>query len=171
MAKVKADSYANVAAVLVTESGTATLTTTKFQFPFSIMDKMALIINRAEYWLNSTDKLDTTGDSFVMGICAASTLTDPSAQSDPLIIDSVAIERRDLGTAATGFFWKRPFLQDFSSLPGGGILVAPAPLYGFLKGYATSAAGNAWIKFYYTYVELATDEYWQLVESRRIITS
>jgi len=62
-------------------------------------------------------------------------------------------------------------IKDFSSLAGGGLLVAPAPLYGFVISAGAGGVMDAWVKLFYTYVELAADEYWQLVESRRIIST
>lgn len=171
MAKGKTDSFANFAAVKVVESAANTQTTTKFAFPFSIMDKMALIVSRIEYWLSTPDKLDTSGDYVYMAISAASTVTDISAQNDPLIIDNKLYIRRDLGTAASGLLFEQPYVKDFSQLPGGGLIMAPAPLYAMLQGSGCSAANVAWFKLFYTYMELSSDEYWQLVESRRIISS
>jgi len=43
------DTFANIAAVRVIESAANTQTSVKFDFPFSIMDKMALLISRIEY--------------------------------------------------------------------------------------------------------------------------
>lgn len=169
--KGKADSYANFAAIKVVESAANTQTSAKFAFPFSIMDKMALVISRLEYWLSTPDKLDTTGDYVYLALTAAATITDISAQNDPLIIDNYLYLRRDLGTAATGIIFQQPTIKDFSDLPGGGLLVAPSPLYAMAQGSGCSAANVAWFKMFYTYIELASDEYWQLVESRRIISS
>lgn len=171
MATKKTDTFANIAAVRVQESAANTPTTSKFQFPFSIMDKMALIISRIEYWWSSSSVFDTTGDACTFGLVTASSPSDASNQADPTVIDSMVIQRRDLGTAASGFYFTMPFIKDFSSLPGGGILVAPAPLYAYIGASGASSAGTCWVKLFYTYIELSTDEYWQLVESRRIISS
>jgi len=169
--KSKTDSFANFAALRVLESGTTTQTTVKFQFPFSIMDKMALVISRIDYWFKDNSVMNSTGDIVYTGLCVTAALTDVTNQADPAMIDCWAIQRYDIGTAASGTYNFRPFTKDFSTLPGGGLLVAPNPLYGFIQGVGTSAATDAWIKIYYTYMELAPDEYWQLVESRRIISS
>lgn len=172
MATKKAmDAYANYAAVMVTESAPSTLTTAKFAFPFSIMDKMALLISRIEYWIGDMGVLNSSGDSLVIGLAAASTLVVANNQADPTIIDSMSYNRFDIGTAASGLFFSNPFVKDFSDLPGGGLLVAPNPLYAFIKAGGTSTAANAWVKLFYTYMTLADADYWQLVESRRIISS
>lgn len=170
--KAKADSQANVAAILVTESAANTFTSAKFNFPFSVMDKMALVIQRIEYWMGGINAgYNGTGDWTIMGLAAAASLVDIEVQSDPLLIDSVKYLRLDYGTAASGFLLQQPFIKDFTTLEGGGILVAPSPLYAVIKGLGEAAATSCWMRMYYTYKEMATDEYWQLVESRRVISS
>jgi hypothetical protein len=165
------DTFANIAAVKVTMSGTDTLTTGKFSFPFSIMDKMGLVISRIEYMANALTQLNTSGDYALLGLCVAASLVDALNQADPNIIDYREIVRYDYGTAASALLDQEPYVKDFSMLPGGGLLVAPNPLYAFMTSSGAGAAMNGWVKLYYTYKELGTDEYWQLVESRRIITS
>jgi len=171
MATKKADTFANVAAIKALESAAATQTSFKFSFPFSIMDKMALIINRIEYWFPSFAMLNSAGDIFYAALTAQSTVVDISNQADPLIIDNMAVVRCDLGTAASGIISETPFIKDFSAMPGGGLLVAPSPLSAMVQGVGTTPAALCFLKLFYTYIELSTDEYWQLVESRRIISS
>lgn len=171
MATKKIDQFANIAALLLTESVVNTQTSVKFNFPFSIMDKMGLVINRIEYWVRGLSYLNTAGDGVTFALTAASSVNDIYDQSDPNIIDNMRVTRVDYGAAASGELDYTPFIKDLSTLPGGGLLVAPNPLYGMIEGSGLSSAGYGWIKLFYTYMELAPDEYWQLVESRRIISS
>jgi hypothetical protein len=165
------DRYANVAAVSIQEAVADTLAVTKFAFPFSIMDKMALLISRIEYFFNALGQLNSNGDTTYMALMAGSSVVDITQQNDPLIIDTMRYQRIDMGAAATGSLFSMPITRDFSTLPGGGLLVAPNPLYGAIKGLGEAGTTSGWMRLYYTYLELATDEYWQLVESRRIISS
>lgn len=167
----KTDSFANVAAILVSESAAGTATYSKFAFPFSIMDKMALVISRIEYHLADISALNSSGDYCVIALTVSNTVSDISAQNDPLVVDNMTYHRIDYGTAATGMVYVKPMVKDFANLPGAGLLVAPAPLYAGIKSTGAGSAMSAWLKLYYTYMELASDEYWQLVESRRIISS
>lgn len=171
MAKKTIDKYANVAAMTLTEAVAGTFISAKFTFPFSIMDKMALLISRLEYWPGGLNQLNSSGDYILGGLLAASSVVDMRVQSDPLVIDSFSFGRIDLGAAASGVFVNMPWIKDFSTLPGGGILVAPNPLYLGLLSSGAAGVTNLSIRLYYTYMELETDEYWQLVESRRIISS
>lgn len=170
-AKSKADSFSNVAAMLVLESAANTQTALKFAFPFSIMDKMALIIQRIEYIMQGLGQLNSTLDYTIAAITAGSVLADMRVQTDPLMVDSVMYTRLDIGAAASGSIMRQPFIKDFTNLPGGGLLVAPNPLYGMVQASGAGGVTSCWFRLFYTYIEMNTDEYWQLVESRRIISS
>jgi hypothetical protein len=169
--KGKVDNYANIASVAVVESAINTQTSVKFNFPFSIMDKMALIISRMEYWFEGIDGLNGSTDRVVAALTASATVVAITNQADPLIIDSTRMLRIDTGAAATGHLITQPFIKDFSSLPGNGLIVAPSPLYGMVQGTGVATVVGCTFKLFYSYIELNTDEYWQLVESRRIISN
>lgn len=171
MAVKKTDQYANIAAVQVAEASAGTAAYTKFAFPFSIMDKMALIINRVEYVFSSLTQLNSGGDYVLMALTVSNAITSLLSLNDPLILDTSRIDRYDIGTAASGLFRDSPVIRDFSDLPGGGLLVAPNPLYAGIISAGASGVMGGWVRMYYTYMELNTDEYWQLVESRRVISS
>lgn len=171
MASKKIDTYANVAAVRIIESAANTQTSAKFDFPFSIMDKMALVINRIEYWTALLTPFAGAGDSLYLALTAAATINNIASQNDPLVIDSHIKSLAFFGAATSGQVIDGPYVKDLSDLPGGGLLVAPNPLYAMAQGISLGAATDSWIKLYYTYTELNTDEYWQLVESRRVISS
>lgn len=169
--KSKIDTFSNIAALKVTETAASTMTSAKFAFPFSIMDKMALVIQRIEYLIEGLSSLNSSGDNVTVALACAASVTDLTNQTDPLIIDSVRYSRLDIGAAATGVILQFPWVKDLTTLQGGGILVAPNPLYAIIQDAGAAAAMSCWVKLFYTYVELGTDEYWQLVESRRIISS
>lgn len=171
MASKKLDTFANVAAINAAETVAGTIAYAKFAFPFSIQDKMALLISRIEYWFGNVSKLDTTTDAIYGALLAAPSIVDVTVQSDPVMIDSARIQRLDFGTAGSAQLLEQPYIKDFSNLPGSGLLVAPSPLYAAVQSVGASSAVSMWLRMYYTYMELSTDEYWQLVESRRIISS
>jgi len=169
--KKSSDKFANLAAILVTESAAGTLSYARFAFPFSIMDKVGLVINRIEYWPGSLNQLNSSVDQVIIGLVAGNSVVDIANQADPAILDSLRIQRLDLGAAASGALLSHPIVKDFSQLPGGGILTAPSPLSAAIQSAGAAAAMAAWIKIFYTYMTLSTDEYWEMVESRRIISS
>lgn len=171
MAVKKTDKAANLAALYVTEAVAGTIAYERFAFPFSIMDKVGLIISRLEYWFQGLAQLNSSGDGVTGAIIAASSLVSISNQADPAILDSIGLSRFDFGAAASGQYWATPIVKDFSSLPMGGILVAPSPLSIAIQSSGAAGTMAMWVRAWYTYVDLSTDEYWELVESRRIISS
>lgn len=172
MAKVKsADMYANIAAVLVAETAAGTLATEKFAFPFSIMDKMGLLIQRLEYFPASLQQLNSSTDEVRMALLTRAAVTDVTAQNDPAVVDTVTFTRLDLGTAASGLLFSRPITRDFTTLAGGGLLVAPGSLYAGIQSFGAGGVMSCWLRMYYTYMQLSADEYWQLVESRNVVST
>lgn len=171
MATKKADKNANLAAIFVTETVAGTIAYSRFAFPFSIMDKVGLTVQRIEYWIQGLANFNSTGDSVAVALCAASSIASISNQADPSILDSISLGRYDIGAAASGMLVTTPIIKDFADLPGGGILVAPTPLSIAIQGSGCGSTMSAWVRMWYTYMDLSTDEYWELVESRRIIST
>lgn len=164
------DKYANLAGVNLTQTGANTDTFVKFNFPYSIQDKIALLISRVEYNFSAWSSLNSADDWLGAGLCLAGTLTAAMNAEDPLIIDYVRSMRADFGAAASGQLVEMPFVKDLSTLPGGGILVPPVPLYAYVASSGLAAAAGCQIRFYFTWMTLAESDYWQLVESRRLIS-
>jgi hypothetical protein len=170
MAGKTTDKWAQLAALHVTQTVANTDVYVNFNFPFSIQDKVALLIHRIEYQPGSLNQLNTAEDAIEAGISCAKVLDDPMDITDPMLIDYHVVLRHDLGAAASGILRDATFIKDFSNLPGGGILTPPNPLYAFVHTVAAAAVMACRIRMYYTYFALADAEYWQLVESRRIVS-
>jgi hypothetical protein len=166
------DVFANYAIIDVTESGANTLTFKKLETGISLNEKVAWIINRLEYWLSAINVtvFDTNGDQLTFGLAVSNSFSTP-AISEQSIIDFNGISRRDNGTPATSDWYTRPQIKDFATLPGGGILVPPVPLYLWAKGTGLTAACQVTARMHYTLRKLAVDEYWELVEARRVLSS
>lgn len=165
-----ADKFSNIAATYFAAAVADTARFVKFDFPFSIMDKVGLLLNRIEYIIGAQNFLDTSGDWAIAGLCCAATVADCEDTRDPLIVDQHRVTRYDHGTAGSAILVNEPFMKDFSGLPGGGILVPPNPFYAFLDSNGAGGLLTVRIRVYYQYMELATEDYWQLVESRRVVT-
>lgn len=171
-AVTKADEFANYAIVTVTESAANTLTFKKLETGISLSDKVAWIINRIEYFksvINGTN-FGAQDDALNYGLSVSNQWSTVTILQDT-IIDFNYLQRIDMGTAAVAFLNHQPDVKDFANLPGGGILVPPVPLYLFAKGEALSSAVTVTARIHYTLLPLATDQYWQLVEARRVISS
>jgi len=155
----------------VTESAANTLTFKKLETGISLFDKVAWVINRLEYYLNpSATIFNTTDDILLVGLTVANNITSLSL-TDPNVLDFVALSRQDIGTAASGMYFMKPYTRDFSGMPGGGLITTPNPIYGAAVGTGLASATTSVIKIFYTVLELKTEEYWELVEARRIVSA
>ena len=164
-----ADVYANVAHIKVTESGANTLTYKKLETGISLFEKMAWVIARIEYyWL--ANAMSAAADGLTMAIMTSDNPTDITPDQ-VAVIDMTQSVRSDFGTAANGWVFDYPIIRDFSQLPGKGLIVPPNPLYLAARGLSQSAAQVLEARIYYTAVQLKGDEFWELVEARRIISS
>ena len=166
------DTYANMAIISVTESAANTLTFKKLETGIGFMEKAAWIINRVEYNMGSllAANFNGDGDKLDFGISVANTFTTPST-TEITIIDQMTLERADYGTAAVALFRAYPIVKDFSSMPGGGILLPPNPVYLWARGTGLVAATSVVARIYYTILEMSTEDYWQLLEARRVLSS
>lgn len=162
-----------MATIICAESAANTLTYKRLETGFSLFEKQAWIIHRIEYILD--ERFNSTGDTLDVAMMTANTrvsIADNATFVDPTVVDKIKYIRSDVGTAATGFYYTQPqIVKDFTNLPGGGLIVPPTPLYGACQGTGLAAASTSIIRFFFTVVELATDQYWELVESRRTVTA
>ncbi len=164
-----ADRYANVAHIKVVESATGTLTYKKLETGISLFEKVAWVIARIEYyWLAAG--YAASGDGVKMGLTTSN--NPPALTPDEVaIVDLTKTRRVDMGTAASAIVDVSPIIRDFSQLPGGGLIVPPNPIYLAVIGVNQAAVVTMECRIYYTGVQLKGDEFWELVEARRIISS
>ena len=165
------DKFANMAVITVTESAANTLTFKKLETGISIHDKVGWIINRVEYFLSELGltQFADNEDLAYWGLACSNSFAAPS-MTEETILDVNCLSKME-ATDVGFFFQYRPFIKDFSTLPGGGLLVPPVPLYLWLKGTGLAGAGSVTCRMHYTLKELSVDEYWELVEARRVISS
>lgn len=175
MAKRMQDSFANMASITNIESAANTLTYKKLEVGFGTFEKVAWIIHRIDYYLNTASSaFNSSDDSLTCALSVSNVITSlhiAGVYTDPAIIDMQNFMRVDFGVSASGFLISRPLVKDFTSLPGGGLIIPPAPLYGVIHGSGLASAGACVQRIYYTVKELAVDEYWELVEARRLLTA
>jgi len=166
------DVFANYAIITVTESAANTLTFKKLETGISLTEKVGWVINRVEYYLSALNvtQFNAAADTLYYGLALGNGFSVPAVDRNE-IIDYNSIERIDLGAVATGYFLLKPFIKDLSTLPGGGILIPPAPLYLWAKGESLAAAAIVTARIHYTMRNLKVDEYWELVEARRVLQS
>lgn len=169
MAKARVvDKYPNIINVTLTESAAGTLTFTDLNIGFSAFDRIGLLIHRLEYYPenNLLDSLVADTDFVHFGVAASNQLADINAD-ERAVIDVVRLKAILEGAAATLFFTTLPIVRDYTAMPGGGILVAPRPLYGAVVAGGMAAAINVQLRMYFTTVDMADADYFELLESRQ----
>lgn len=166
------DVFANYAILTVVESAANTLTFKKLETGISLTEKVAWVISRIEWLLSGVNDtvFNAKGDVLYFGLSLSNAWATASI-SEQTIIDYNSVERVDIGAAASGKFEYRPKIKDFSGLPGGGILTPPVPLYAFAQGVGLTAACTAVARIHYQLKPMKVDEYWELVEARRVLES
>lgn len=168
MAKIAAgqtDKYANVILVSVLESAANTLTFEELPQVTTLMEKKAFLINRVSYSLGAVamSELKADGERLNFGLSMSNRWTAPTIL-EPTIIDYQ--QKYTTTLTAVGFqVMDANIKSDFSTLPGGGILIPTRPIYFYAQGVGLANACTITAKIYFTIVELSPADYWDLVES------
>lgn len=164
------DKFVNKAFITVTESAPNTLTFAELATGVSIFEKVAWVIHRLHWFVGSVvlKELITDTDTVTLGITGNNKMSTITLD-DPGVYDMMALICTVSGTPANAFVHTTPIIRDFSTLPGGGIIVPPRPIYIAVIGSGLAAAAVASVRIEYTVMELKADEYWELVEATRIL--
>lgn len=160
-----ADMYANVLYDEVTESAANTLTFESIDVGLNIFDKVGMKLSRLEY-SNFFGNLAADADVIRFGLSQSNSWTTPTP-AESSVIDFNQFTVAAYGTAGNALIHEQPYVKDFSTLPGGGLLIAPKPLYLFAVGSNLSAASNVRIRMFFTIVTLKPEEYFELLEARQ----
>ncbi len=166
------DQFANMGLISCVESAANTLTFKKLETGIAMFEKVAWVINRIEYYITNTlaSQFNGDGDSIAFALTATDQMTSMEL-SNAAVIDWNEVLRQDWGTAGNADLYIKPIVKDFNQMPGGGIIVTPNPIYLGVKGTGLVAVATVKARFWYSTLEMAPDQYWELVEARRIISS
>ncbi len=164
MAERGMDKFANTLYDTVTESSANALTFKEITIGLTIFDKVALLIARFEYTAEES-QLTAVGDIIEFGLSASNSWSDPDP-SEGSIIDYNSFNVKDYGTAGVNRIVVDPYVKDLSTLPGGGLLVSPKPLYLFVKGASLPNPGTVKLRLFFTIVKMKDAEYFELLEAR-----
>lgn len=163
------DVFVNQAYLSITETGANTLTFSKLETGSSIHEKVGWIIHRIDFHIGiDITNFAANGDFVNFGLSTSDAIAIASL-AESAVIDYNQITRMDIGTAATAKLYRQPLTKDFSGLPGQGILVPPNPLFFWVKGTNLSSAIIAYARMFYTVRQLKLEDFWELVELRRMI--
>lgn len=169
-AKQNGDSYPNKFYGSCAESAANTLTFTEIQTNVSIMEKVAWVLHRLEWFIDATawGALVATDDRISAALCSTNSLTELSL-GDAGVIDFADFGIKLLSSVGFQITLGPNATRDFTSLPGGGLLIAPRPLYVAVQGVSLAAAQTVRVRGYYTQKVLSADEYIELVDFYRIV--
>jgi len=163
------DVFVNQAYLSVTEATPNTLTFAKLETGISIHEKVGWLISRIDY-STSIDSANfaASDDSVSFGMSTSDAIV-AATLAESAVIDYNSVVRIDWGTAASAQILRQPFQKDFSNLPGGGILVPPNPIFIWVRGSNLTGAIGMVARMFYTVRQLKTEDFWELVELRRMI--
>ena len=171
MAKAQMDKFANQAVIACTETAINTLTFKKLETGISLFEKVAWIIHRVEYFLGPTAPILANANDAIQWALTTTDQLSSIAISNAAVLDILKLEYISLGAAASGLYVSMPIVKDFAQLPSGGLIVPPNPLYLAVQGIVANAVGTVTAKIFYTNLQMSVEDYWELVEARRIISS
>ena len=169
-ARKQTDMFANRAYGSVTETAANTLTFNEIQTGVAIFEKIAWVIHAIDYHVPvaAWNELSGDDDEVIMGLCVSNQITS-TALNQMAIVHQLRVGSMASGTV--GNLETRDLIRrsEFSSWPGGGLIIPPSPLFAFAQGASLAAAVSVDLLIYYTHMALKADEYWELVESRRLV--
>lgn len=136
----------------------------------SVFEKKAFLINRVEYDIGKATilELDAETDFIVFGLSTSDSFSD-AAQGERAIFDYNSLIAQLMAAGVSSHLVKMPYIKDLSTLPGGGFLVPSRPIFLFNVTGGLAAAATMSARIFFTVKDLKADEYWELVESTRLI--
>lgn len=162
------DKYVNMITGDLALSAANTLTFEEINVGLNIFDKVGLLITRLEYdtTMAAIAEMTASGDFINAGFTTSNQVSSLLINKSE-VVDQVVIGRHDMGAAAAAQLFMKPWVRDFSTQPGGGLLVPPKPLY--FAGYSGGLASpcTLYLRFYFIIIKLTDAEYLELLETRR----
>jgi hypothetical protein len=166
------DVFSSKSVLNMVESAANTLTYDKVETGMSIYDKVGWVISRIEYQFTPAAMalFNGTGDYAIVGLSSTNSILAAGINAqNPALYTFRTFQRLDLGVAATGMLTSGFFVDDYSTMPGGGLFVLPAPLYGYIIGSGLTGAITIPMIVYASPMTLTDTDYFNLVQSRQLL--
>ncbi len=162
------DKYANKIVVKCTQASLDTLAFASFNLGISAFDRVGLILHKIGWSLDDTGwaELVAASDNIEGAIVTSDQVATITADLRQIVAKHDWIAGL-VGVGANFRVDEQPKWDDFTGLPGKGMLVPPSPLY-----LAVMTAGNASVRtvyanIWFSIVELADADYFELLETTR----
>lgn len=161
-----ADQYPNRAFIYLTTSAANTLTFEQVQFGVGLFQGVALVLNRIEWCPDqgSLSELVAAADRFFVALTNRADLAslEPENQN---ILAYKSLRAMQVGAVVSLNHIELPLVSDFSSMPGGGLIMPANPLYIGLETAGFAAVANVRVVMYFTFKQLADAEYIELIQT------
>lgn len=163
------DNYANKMYGTATESVAGTLKFSEINTNVSVFDKAAFVLHRLEWFISLTDleKIIGAGDGIYAALTSSQNITSLGLDN-PAVIDLFQLTG-DWATVVGFQLMEQPFVRNFDGLPGGGLIIAPRPLFVAVQGVSLASAVTVKLRAYFTVKQLSAEEYLELVDFYRIV--
>lgn len=171
MADKKTDKYVNIAVARVDFGAAGNCESTLLPTAININEKIGWVIHRIHAQLSITGASLTAGNILTWGLSSAAPpdgityggLRQPYIHTmHKYIVPATMV-------GAVGIIREEPIIDDFTSLPGGGRLVPPTPLYAYGDNIGVAVPGYVEIRVEYTQLPMTTDDFWDMVETYRYL--
>lgn len=164
------DIFTQLSYLSVTESAANTLTFAGLSVFSNVLSQRGMIIHRVEYDLpaGTVALMVANADAIKYGLTGSDGMTSVSLD-DPEAYDINRITRVDIGTAASGFYHNAKLVNDFTTLPGGGLLVPADRLYIYVEGVSLATAATAKARVRYTILDMSAADFLELAQSLRVL--
>lgn len=163
-----ADKYVNRASMSVVTSAADTLTFSQLTTGISTFSKQAFVIHRVNWYAANRHLIAQDGAYFQAAITMSNKASGLSLD-DPGVLHMQEWHVDYAGTPANVFHYIEPDVSDFSTLPGGGLIVPANPIFLAVDSVSIGSAITISCRFDFTVIDLKADEYIELVEALRMI--
>lgn len=172
MAKEKRvqDEFSSIVYQTVTEAAANTLTFAQIQTGYGSLQKTGWVLHKLEYYISAAtlDLLQADDDILQIALVTSNLVTTLS------LADASLVDLLELGLAvytSVGVSWHiKPIIRDFTTLPGGGKLILPYPLWLGIRGTSLGAACTGALRMYFTERDLKDSEWMDLVQQTRLLS-
>jgi hypothetical protein len=156
----------------VTMSAANTLTFSEVAIGGAVFEYAGLIFTRIEYYpaADLFDDLASSTDTVDIALTGSNGLADLSVDQAQLY-DRLSLNAAAFGTPANVIQHALPFVHDFSTMPGGGLMVPAQTLYIGMVTAGFGAATSASVRAYYHIEKLTAADFVELVQRYRILTT
>jgi hypothetical protein len=170
VATKKMDIYSNIVAVQALQTVIDAYTTAEVQIGVSLFDKVGLLLHKVEYdlWVSSMAQLRDVSNLYQVGLVSSTNVNGGNfTMLNPDVIDTLILIPVQDEAPTARIVYQSPVTRDFTGLPGGGILIAPRPLYVALDTNGFSAVAATIARITFSLVSLSDAEYLELLQTRR----